>query len=31
MVVRLSPASTHDIKETLETVEAIPAIQGPKG
>jgi transposase len=27
----LSPANTHDIKEALATVEAIPAIQGPKG
>ena len=31
IVIRLSPASTHDVKEALATVEAIPAIQGPKG
>lgn len=27
----MSPANTHDVKEALPTVEAIPAIQGPKG
>ena len=27
----MSPANQHDIKEALATVEAIPAIQGPKG
>lgn len=31
IAIRLSPANTHDIKEALATVEAIPAIQGPKG
>jgi len=32
VAVRLSSANTHDVKEeALATVEAIPAIQGPKG
>ena len=31
IVVRLSPANTHDVKEALATVESIPPIQGPKG
>lgn len=31
IAIRLSPANTHDVKEALATVEAIPSIQGPKG
>ena len=31
IAVRLSPANTHDVKEALPTVEAIPSIQEPRG